>query len=30
MELPKYDSVMGLPRGGLIPAVMISHKLDLP
>jgi hypoxanthine phosphoribosyltransferase len=23
-------SVMGLPRGGLIPAVMLSHKLNLP
>ena len=26
----EIDSVMGLPRGGLIPAVMLSHKLDLP
>ena len=24
------DSIMGLPRGGLIPAVMLSHKLNLP
>lgn len=27
---PQIDSIMGLPRGGLIPAVMLSHKLDLP
>ena len=24
------DSVHGIARGGLIPAVLISHKLDLP
>ncbi len=24
------DSVHGIPRGGLIPAVLISHKLNLP
>tara|TARA_R110000796_G_scaffold474_2_gene1549 strand:+ start:2008 stop:2412 length:405 start_codon:yes stop_codon:yes gene_type:complete len=29
-ELPNIDSVFGLKRGGLIPAVMISHKLGLP
>ena len=29
-ELPSIDSVMGLPRGGLIPAVMVSHRLGLP
>ena len=29
-EQPQIDSVMGLPRGGLIPAVMLSHKLDIP
>ena len=29
-ELPSIDSVMGLPRGGLIPAVMVSHRLSLP
>ena len=29
-EYPTIDSVMGLPRGGLIPAVMISHELGLP
>jgi hypoxanthine phosphoribosyltransferase len=28
--IPPVDSIMGLPRGGLIPAVMISHKLNLP
>jgi len=27
---PDVSSIMGLPRGGLIPAVMISHKLDIP
>ena len=26
----QIDSIMGLPRGGLIPAVMLSHKLGLP
>jgi len=26
----KYDAVYGLPRGGLIPAVMLSHRLDIP
>jgi hypoxanthine phosphoribosyltransferase len=25
---PRY--ITGLPRGGLIPAVMLSHKLDIP
>lgn len=25
-----FTGVYGLPRGGLIPAVMISHKLDIP
>ena len=29
-ETPTIDSVTGIARGGLIPAVMISHKLDLP
>ena len=29
-ECPTIDSVFGLKRGGLIPAVMISHKLGLP
>jgi hypoxanthine phosphoribosyltransferase len=29
-DLPNIDSVFGITRGGLIPAVMISHKLDLP
>ena len=29
-DYPNIDSVMGLPRGGLIPAVMISHELGLP
>lgn len=26
----KIKSIYGLPRGGLIPAVMLSHMLDLP
>ena len=26
-ELP-IDSIYGIPRGGLIPAVILSHKLD--
>ena len=30
LELPLVDSVYGIPRGGLIPAVMISHHLGLP
>ena len=25
-----FESVTGLPRGGLIPAVMVSHKLGIP
>jgi hypoxanthine phosphoribosyltransferase len=29
-EQPNIDSVFGLKRGGLIPAVMVSHKLNLP
>lgn len=27
---PDVSSIMGLPRGGLIPAVILSHKLDIP
>lgn len=26
----EITSIYGLPRGGLIPAVMLSHKLDIP
>jgi len=29
-ELPEIDSVTGIERGGLIPAVMLSHKLRIP
>lgn len=29
-QLPEIDSIHGLTRGGLIPAVMVSHKLNLP
>tara|TARA_R110000744_G_scaffold348950_1_gene454622 strand:- start:403 stop:807 length:405 start_codon:yes stop_codon:yes gene_type:complete len=30
IDLPFIDSVHGIPRGGLTPAVLISHKLGLP
>ena len=26
----KYEYVYGIPRGGLLPAVMLSHRLGLP
>jgi hypoxanthine phosphoribosyltransferase len=26
----KFDAIGGLPRGGLVPAVMLSHKLNIP
>jgi hypoxanthine phosphoribosyltransferase len=26
----QYDAVVGVLRGGLVPAVMLSHRLDLP
>jgi len=29
-DQPNIDSIHGIPRGGLIPAVLISHKLGLP
>jgi len=29
-DLPYIDSVTGIERGGLIPAVMVSHKLNIP
>ena len=29
-EIPNIDSIHGIPRGGLIPAVLLAHKLDLP
>ena len=29
-ELPEIDSITGIERGGLIPAVLLSHKLHLP
>ena len=29
-DYPNIDSVMGLPRGGMIPAVLISHELNIP
>lgn len=29
-DLPNIDSVYGIPRGGLIPATLVSHKLNLP
>ena len=30
LDYPNIDSVMGLPRGGLIPAVWLSHSIGLP
>jgi hypoxanthine phosphoribosyltransferase len=29
-NFPQIDSVHGIKRGGLIPSVLISHKLNLP
>lgn len=29
-DLPDIKSIAGIKRGGLIPAVMISHKLNIP
>jgi hypoxanthine phosphoribosyltransferase len=29
-DYPNIDSIHGIKRGGLIPSVMISHKLNLP
>ena len=29
-EVPLADSIYGIPRGGLIPAVMLSHQTGLP
>ena len=29
-EVPLADSIYGIPRGGLIPAVMLSHATELP
>ena len=26
----KFKNIYGIPRGGLIPAVMLSHRLDIP
>jgi len=26
----KYDMIYGIPRGGLVPAVMLSHMLEIP
>ena len=26
----QYDAIVGIQRGGLIPAVMLSHRLNLP
>ncbi len=30
IDAPLADSIHGLSRGGLIPAVIISHQLDIP
>ena len=29
-EVPLADSIYGIPRGGLIPAVILSHRLQMP
>jgi len=29
-KIPNVTHISGLSRGGLIPAVMVSHKLNLP
>ena len=29
-DVPLADSIYGIPRGGLIPAIMLSHRTDLP
>ena len=29
LQSKKFQFITGLPRGGLIPAVLISHKLDI-
>ena len=30
LEVPLADSIYGIPRGGLIPAVWLSHSIGLP
>jgi hypoxanthine phosphoribosyltransferase len=30
LEHKQYDAVVGILRGGLVPAVMLSHRLKLP
>ena len=30
IKCPEVTSIIGLPRGGLVPAVMLSHRLGLP
>ena len=30
IKIPNVTHISGLSRGGLIPAVMVSHKLNLP
>ena len=30
IEHQKYDAIIGVQRGGLIPAVLLSHKLNMP
>ena len=29
-DYPNIDSILGIERGGLIPAVLISHELNIP
>jgi len=28
-DLPNIDSIYGIPRGGLVPATLLMHELDL-
>jgi hypoxanthine phosphoribosyltransferase len=30
LKSENYNSIFGIPRGGLIPAVLLSHKLNIP
>ena len=30
LHLPQFEAVIGIARGGLVPATILSHKLNLP
>ncbi len=30
LDLPHYDMIVGISRGGIVPAAMIAHQLDTP